>query len=416
MSRIVVCSAAYLGDVAPFIPVANRLAERGHDVSFLAPEGFRSVLEGEQFRFVPYPLDFSSSGMHADPRHERLMRHPYRNAAQLGHYWMGKGFADDPGAAARSLRDAFDGADAVVTHPTFGSVTIPAAHALGVPVAVGHLFAMMIPTAAWAPPIGPRSPDLTRPVNRAAWRGLRAASGPVFHDKVVNAFRRDLGQPKMRGNAGWAWTEAEATVTLVSPHYYGEGADDWPPVTWGGFSIWSGGGGVSEEVDAFIGNGNDPPVLVTLGTSAASGAGGQFARIGRDLDQLGLRSLLLVGDAKNLAQLRNRAGAFTFAPIVPLLPRCRVAVISGALGGLAAALRAGVPIVVVPQLFDQIWHGHRVQDLGLGIHVRKDSQVGAAVARIVADPSYAERSKDFAAKLANEDGAAILADAAESLR
>ena len=134
--KIVVCSAAYLGDVAPYIPVADRLVERGHEVTFLAPEGFRSILEGRHFSYTPYPLDFSSAGMHADPRHERLMRHPYRNSAQLGRYWMGKGFADDPVAAHQSLVDAFDGADVVVTHPTFGSVSIPVARSMGIPVAV----------------------------------------------------------------------------------------------------------------------------------------------------------------------------------------------------------------------------------------------------------------------------------------
>lgn len=113
--------------------------------------------------------------------------------------------------------------------------------------------------------------------------------------------------------------------------------------------------------------------------------------------------------------MRGRAGAFPFAPIVPLLPRCRVAVVSGALGGVAAALHAGVPIVVVPQLFDQIWNGRRVQDLGLGFGVRKGKDVGKAVAEILADPSYAKRAAAFAAKLTDEDGAGALADAAESI-
>ena len=415
MGRFVVCSAAYLGDVAPFIPVAERLADRGHDVTFLAPEGYRGILEGRAFTYAPYALDFSASGMHADPRHERLMRHPYRNSAQLGRYWMGKGFADDPEAAQQSLVDAFDGADVVVTHPTFGSASIPVAKAMGVPVAVGHLFPMMIPTRQWGPPLGPTNPHLGSFANRLAWQAMVAGSAPLFRDREVNRFRRGLGLEPMRGNAGWAWRDADATVLLVSRHYFGGGADDWPPVTWGGFSWWDGGGTIEADVDAFVGDGSDPPVLVTLGTSAASGAGEQFARIAGDLDRLGLRSLLLVGDAKNLEPLRRRPGAFAFAPMAPLLPRCRVAVISGALGGLAAALRAGVPIVVVPQLFDQIWHGRRVQDLGLGFHVRKAKDVAAAVARILADPAYAERSAAFAARLADEDGAAVLADAAESL-
>jgi hypothetical protein len=415
MSRIVVTSAAYLGDLAPFIPVAERLVDRGHDVTFLAPEGFRSVLDGRRFAYAPYPLDFSSSGMHEDPRHERLMRHPYRNALPWGRYLMGKGFADDPDAASASMAAAFAGADVVVTHPTFGSVSIPMAHSMGIPVAVGHLFPMMIRTDQWGPPLGPTSPDLGRLGNRLAWKVMVAASGPLFRDRELNRFRQGLGLAAVRGNAGWAWMEADRTVVLLSGHYYGGGAADWPEVTWGGFSIWDGGGAaaVPAEVDDFVGDGVD--AIVTLGTSAASGAGEQFARIAADLDARRIRSLLLVGDAKNLAPLRGRPGAFTFAPLVPLLPRAQVAVVSGALGGVAAALTAGVPLVVVPQLFDQIWHGRRIQDLGLGVGVRKAKDVGAAVAEVLADPSFAERARAFAARLAGEDGAAVVADAAESL-
>ena len=83
MSRFVVCSAAYLGDVAPFIPVAQRLAERGHDVTFLAPEGYRSVLEGQAFAYRPYALDFSAKAMHADPRHERCTTSTRRSISSL---------------------------------------------------------------------------------------------------------------------------------------------------------------------------------------------------------------------------------------------------------------------------------------------------------------------------------------------
>jgi UDP:flavonoid glycosyltransferase YjiC (YdhE family) len=422
VSRIVVCSAAYLGDVAPYIPVADELARRGHDVTFLAPEGYRSILDdpGHGFTYAPYALDFSASAMHADPRHERLMRHPYRNSAQLGRYWMGLGFADDPDAGRRSLAGAFDGADAVVSHPTFGSASIPVAHSMGIPVAVGHLFPMMIPTRRWGPPLGPKNYDLG-PLNRAAWTAMLRGSGPLFRDREMNQLRTGLGLPAVRGVAGWSWQEAERTVVLLSEHYFGEVPDDWPPVTWGGFSWWD-GPPLQPEVEAFLDdddgagdNDGDRPVLVTLGTSAASGAGAAFARIAADLDAAGIRSLLLVGDERNLPPLGGRPGAFRFASVARALPRCRAAVISGALGGLAAALRAGVPIVVLPQLFDQIWHGRRVEDLGLGVMVRKPEQVGPAILRLLDDPSQAERSGAFAAKLADEDGAAALADAAEAL-
>lgn len=416
MARIVVASAAYLGDVAPYIPVANLLAQRGHDVSFLAPAGFREILSGERFAFANYPLDFSPRAMHADPQHERLLRHPVRNSARLGRYWMRMGFASDPDLARRACLEAFDGADAVVTHPTFGSLTASVAEHLGIPLLVGQLFPMMIPTVHWAPPLGSRSPNLGKPLNRLVWNALAQATRLSFYDRELNAMRAKLGLRPLRGVALVAWMSAARTVVLVSRQYYGSGAPDWPPVTWGGFSLWDGPAGdiAASPADAFVEDG-DPPVLVTLGTSAASGAGEQFRAIADGLDALGLRSLLLVGDERNLASLAGRAGAFVFAPLKRLVPRCRVAVVSGALGALATALCAGVPVVVVPQLFDQVWHGRRVEELGVGIMAKKPGDVVRAVARIDADDAYRESARSLATAMASENGATALADATESV-
>jgi sterol 3beta-glucosyltransferase len=97
-----------------------------------------------------------------------------------------------------------------------------------------------------------------------------------------------------------------------------------------------------------------------------------------------------------------------------VVPRCAAAVVSGALGTLSAALAAGVPVVVLPQLFDQLWHGRRVEQLGVGIMVTRPSRVPSAVTSVLADPQYAERARALAARLQAEDGAAALVDAVEA--
>src|SRR3954471_8219541 len=188
MARVVFASAAYLGDVAPFVAPANRLADRGHDVTFVAPAGFRSALEGERFRVATYPLDFSSTAMQADPLHERLMRHPFANQLRLARYWMRRGLVADPAAGRAALLDELEGADAVVSHPTFGSAVLPAAEHLGIPTVVGQLFPMMIPTASWTPPMPDRSRNFGRLGNRAAWRGLAVGSGMLMFDREMNCY------------------------------------------------------------------------------------------------------------------------------------------------------------------------------------------------------------------------------------
>lgn len=415
MARIVFASAAYLGDVAPFVEPANRLVGRGHEVTFLAPPGFHPVLAGERFRLATYPLDFSPSGLRADPAHERLMRHPWLNQVRLGRYWMQRGLVADPTAGRDALLRTLDGADVLVTHPTFGSATVPVAQLLGIPVVVGQLFPMLMPTAAWTPPIPVRNHDLGSVANRLTWRAFARASGMALHDGAMNRYRESLGVGPLHGAALLSWTAAARTVVLVSRHYFGDEPDDWEDWRLAGFSPWRGPAGqhVDERVDAFVDAG-DPPVLVCLGTSAAASAGPAFAAIAEGLRQRGLRPLLLVGHSANLRYVRAVPGAFEFAPVTAVVARCSAAVVSGALGTLAAALTAGVPVVVLPQLFDQLWHGQRVEELGVGIMVTRPNKVPAAVAKLLREPSYHDRAGALATRLAAEDGASALVDTVEA--
>ena len=394
MARVVVTSAAYLGDVAPFVEPANRLAERGHDVHFLVPRGFHAILAGERFSLVEYPLDFSPSGMRSDPQHERLMRHPWINQARLARYWMRRGFADDPERAGAAIVEALRGADVLVTHPTLGAATVPAALHLDIPTVVGHLFPMMMPTDRSGPPVGRRSLNLhSARMHRLSWNALARGAGVAMYDRSFNRYRRSLGVDPLTGNALLAWTAAVRTVTMVSRHYFGDEPPDWPDWPLVGFSAWPGPAGqrLDDLVSEFLDDG-EPPVLVCLGTSAAAGAGEAFATLAAGLAARGLRSLLLVGSADNLATLRGVPGAFEFAPLPSVLPRCKAAVVSGALGTLAAALSAGLPVVVLPQLFDQVWHANRVEDLGVGIMASRPDKVADAVSRLLSDPGYSARA------------------------
>ncbi|HEY8524723.1 MAG TPA: glycosyltransferase [Acidimicrobiales bacterium] len=403
----------------PFVEPANRLVDRGHDVTYLVPAGYHEQLAGERFRLGLYPLDMSSKAMHADPEHERLLRHPTLNGLRLPRYWMRKAFVADPEAVHDELVRALTGADAAVLHPTMSALAGAVAEALGIPVVVGHLFPMALPTADWRFPVDFRLPNLGARANRAAWQLYVRSLGPLLYDRPINALRRRLGLPPAHGNVLRAWMNADRIVVLVSPRYYATETPPELPVTWGGFSHWAGPPGTDRDaldpdVETFLDAG-EPPVLVTLGTSAATGAGPRFAAMASALDELGLRSLLLVGNEENLAAVAGREGAFVFAPLAPVLARCRVAVISGSLGTMAAALAAGVPVVTVAEFLDQRWHGQRAEQLGVGLVVRRPRDVPAAVARIEADSGYRERARDLAGRLAAEDGPGALADAVESV-
>ncbi len=184
-------------------------------------------------------------------------------------------------------------------------------------------------------------------------------------------------------------------------------------MTLGGFSIWDGpvNSPVPPELDDYVDAG-EPPILVTLGTSAATDAGERFARIRSDLAERGLRSIVLAGNDANAAALADEPGVVPFAPLTTLLPRCRAAVVSGALGSVAAAVSAGIPTVVHPQLWDQFWHGRQVRTLGVGALARSVGQVADRVESVLAS-HVAQAASELANSIAGEDGVAALAGAVD---
>jgi rhamnosyltransferase subunit B len=175
---------------------------------------------------------------------------------------------------------------------------------------------------------------------------------------------------------------------------------------------------VPADLDRYLDEG-DPPVLVTLGTSAASNAEQVLAIVAGTLDRLGLRAVFLVGEqAGRLAAMRGRDDAWSFAPLPAVLPRCRAVVHAGGHGTTAAVVTAGLPSVVLPQIIDQRWHGERLQHLGAGRLVvrwdRRPAAVEEALRTTLTDPSYAAAAADLAAAVGEEDGPGAAADAIEA--
>jgi rhamnosyltransferase subunit B len=176
-------------------------------------------------------------------------------------------------------------------------------------------------------------------------------------------------------------------------------------------------GGLPPGLEAHLDAG-DPPVLVTLGTAAASNADRVITALVTILDRLGVRAVFLAGRAsKTHPALRDRADAWSFAPLSPVLARCRAVVHAGGHGTTAAVLSAGRPAVVLPQVFDQQWHSERVEALGAGLLVTRwpgrPAAVEAAVRRVLREPSFTAAAVELAAGLATEHGPGAAADAIE---
>jgi UDP:flavonoid glycosyltransferase YjiC (YdhE family) len=100
-----------------------------------------------------------------------------------------------------------------------------------------------------------------------------------------------------------------------------------------------------------------------------------------------------------------------------LFSRVDLLVHHGGAGTTAAALRSGVPQLVVPHIVDQFFHGRRVAELGLGpAPVAKGALDTAAIASALKDRfKYWGAAQRVRSSVEMEGGAAAAADYLEHL-
>jgi len=422
LSRIVVTSVGYLGDIAPYVEPARRLVAGGHEVVFVAPAGYRALLADEPFEFVDYPgADLSAAAMHADERHERLLRHPILNSTRLARYYINGYFLADHDGITGAWSDLLGTADVIVTHIAPAPVVVPIAKHLGVKTVVGTVVPMIIPTAHRMTTFTPGPRSIGRLGNRLSWWYSDLALHATYAGRELNRLRQRCGLPRSLAPGAHGERDADAIVALMPEAFGGPGFEDWPPLVWGGFSGWRPTGTeVSDAVDTFL-DGGDPPVVISLGSSAAAGAVDRFAGIANAVTDLGMRALIVTGtdalrDATRAVVGRHPGVLIVgFEPLAPLVEGSRGAVISGSLGSVGIALHAGKPTVVVPSLFDQSWNGQRLQLLGLGRTAKTPRALRDAIKHVTTNDTYAARASAMAEQIEGIDGAHALTTAATGL-
>jgi UDP:flavonoid glycosyltransferase YjiC (YdhE family) len=347
VAKVVVVSAGYWGDVMPFVPIADELVTRGHEVVLAVPEGFHEVLADNRF-------DLVHVGAHFSPR--ELQQHG--DLFGRAHTIAGmRAVADQllyplliqPAREIAAVLTDLD-ADLFVSHRLTAFLTQLASEPASIPLVLGDLFPMGVPSVEQPMPLLPlpRLPSLQYLTNRAGWAVYRRIVARMFYDDI-GALRAERGLPQRRPGSS-AWYQAYDQILLLCSEHYWPRCSDWPDhLAYTGFTVRGDpNAALPTGLDAYLDAG-DPPVLITLGTSAATNACDAFPLAAEATEVLGLRSLLLVGSERNLNTLHGRADAWTFAPLPAVLPRCQAVVHAAGHGTIAAALTAGTPQVAMPK-------------------------------------------------------------------
>jgi UDP:flavonoid glycosyltransferase YjiC (YdhE family) len=416
--RIVLTAVGSLGDLHPYVAIALGLKARGHETIVATSECYRLKVEalGLGFRAVRPDCDFVT-----DPT---VMRR----------------FMDLRWGTSRVLRELIlpvlresyedtlavsDGADLLVSH-----LITYATRLVAEKTDIPWVSTILSPSALFSatdPPLIPGFPGLSKPLHPL---------GPVFWGPVGRflkwvtcswagpwyRLREEIGLPPSVGNP-LVDGHSPALVLALFSRVLADKQPDWPPQTLiTGFPFYDqdGQAGLPPVLARFL-NAGPPPIVFTLGMSAATVAGSFYEHSVAAARRLTRRAVLVLGkNALNRpTSLPEGVVAIDYAPFSELFPRAAAIVHAGGIGTTGLAMRAGRPMLVVPFAHDQPDNAERVARLGIArtIYPRRYSptRVPEELRHLLDDPSYSQRASEVGRQIRQEDGVRAACDALEAL-
>ncbi len=350
--RVVLASVGTRGDVQPMLAFARALVGRGHEAVVACPATFAGWARAHGVEHQELGEDMQAliaTGKGA----------PERSASGMTRY-----FTEQLSRQAPALLAIARGADAIVA--TGMAWTAPSvAEKLGVPALLMLPSTAALPSRSYPPPLMPWF-GLPRWANGVLWWMSDAIQNRMMGGPL-NAARATLGLPPVAAFDRYLLVDTPVLVAadeaLLPPD------PRWAercPYT--GFLFLDDPAPLDPALDAWLSSG-EPPVCVTFGSMAGDGPARVSAILRDAIAATRCRCLVLSGSGGLFAGVDPLPDAFHVvreAPHQRLFPRVAALVHHGGSGTTAAALRAGVPQVILPMMLDQFLHAQRVAALGLG--------------------------------------------------
>jgi rhamnosyltransferase subunit B len=408
------------GDIFPMLAVADALSERGHRVTFAAPERFRSLIESRG-------LSYANIRPNAELSLENPLAHGVPEEKLNSEFALRRlifPFVED---TYRDLLEA--GADAdMLVFPMYVFPGEMAAERLSIPYTVVHFAPASInssfdppylPQLPWLYPLQRRWPVLSRLLRLAVGPAIRSWSAPMRALREQEGFaedNRDLIFNALRS----PWLNLALFSSCI-----GGMKPDWPkPTVLAGFPFLEElPGREHEELELFLNEGG-PPVIATLGSVSGRSSRDFFIAIVEATKRLGRRLVLIAGaETEVLKRQVGSASVFVvdYVPYSLLFRRACALVISGSVGPLSHALQAGRPFlaIAVPKGIDQFDNALRAVRLGVArwrvLGRCGVEEVTADLQTLLTDPLYAENAARWAAIVRAEHGVVNACEALESV-
>lgn len=361
--HVVALTFGTLGDLFPFLAVAQALQARGHRVSVMAHVVHAPQVAAAGLRVLPVgSLD----------EHRVLTANPDLWDARKGFalVWQGLMGMMDAVEAHLDRLAADEGPCVLLAHPlALPACDLARAAHPRLRVVAAYLAPSNLRTCHDPLTVGPMRIPRWMPMawRRRLWATVdRRVVDPAALPSL-NGRRAARGLAPVAHFIGHMHSVADAALTFFPPAFAAT-QPDWPqPLHRGGFPVLGSVAAqpVPDALARFLNSGT-PPVVFTPGTGHRHAAA-YFRATVHAARALGLRAVLLTPYREQLPDTLPEGVLWQeFVPLPAVLPRVRALVHHGGIGTVAAALCAGVPQLVVPFAHDQFDNAARVERLGAG--------------------------------------------------
>jgi UDP:flavonoid glycosyltransferase YjiC (YdhE family) len=409
--KILVITMGSRGDVNPFLQLAMKLKDAGHDVVLCASDNFRTLIVGQGFKFKPHLSQEEYETLMSDTD----LWHPQKALPTF----MKKGLLP----ATRKIYPLImqeRSNDFLVVAPATALAAKLAAEKEGIKLVQLHLAPCMFRTLQDTAQIGtvPMGDNLPAWYKKLVWWTIDTfIFGPCIK-KELNRFRQEIGLKPM-SRIPYNWIFSSCLNAAVFSRHIAPQQPDWPmPSEVFDFLLYDGDEQVTPEAEKFLSQG-EPPIIFTFGT-AFYFAKGDFIESMKALEMLNARGIFLAPKTENLPErLPATIRAFPFLPLGKILPSCRAIVHHGGIGTLGQALKSGVPQLIRPLAFDQFDNAYRIAKRQLGSYLLarqyKAENIYQKLHAMLDDTAVAANCRNFARSIDSEKTLEKLVSAIEEI-
>jgi MGT family glycosyltransferase len=425
MARFLFTLWPFSGHLHPNLAVAQALQDRGHDVAFYTGRQAQSLVEREGFVCFPFH--------HVDgERVEEMVRTLDSMSLRMSNPLNMKRLFDDwlLGTIPDQLEDLEHildewHADVIVCDLAMWGPILILHESRRIPVAIFSYVAACILPGPEGPIVGLPMRRARTSVGRLGVRILRALAGLLTRGvrRSANELRARYGLPPISMTV----TEFAGRMLLYlvpsTPEYDRERKDLPPTVHYVGPCLWN-GSVPSPRPDWLNELGREQPVVyVTEGTMHNKDSLLLPTAI-EGLANLPVQVVMTTGRHRDPTQVVNESlpqhvRIEQWIDHGQLIPLVDVVVTTGGSGTVLAALQQGIPLVIVPTAWDQQENAWRVHENGAGVrlaaHQCTPELLGAAVQRVLTEPSFRRNAERLATVFEQYGGPARAAELLQGL-